>query len=361
MRWGTRCRVGPRSLVWLAVAALLFALGTQVSCTSDESDIEPAGSPPVASLLAVGDTGQPWTVLPHLFEGQLAVGAAMQREHDRLPVDALVLLGDNFYPNGLVENELIRRIVQNVARPYCAFIDPSPELVAVLGGDCSSWGLSPPRLLAVVGNHDLMSTGSLELQRRVVPRFVRNWDMPVDESPVVRELPGGLSLILLDSASPWGELEVRDLAMALQRARGPWRVIIGHRPPIAGHPQLSQMVARAAGESGRIVHAYLAGHVHALAAIPALAPAPALTVIAGSGARAKIQGATEYRIENADMIVEALGFVRVDLVSETPRPRLRVTLLRARPTALLAFLGSTRIAEYEIGLDGSVARADATR
>ncbi|MFM7786579.1 MAG: hypothetical protein ACKPE6_18360, partial [Gammaproteobacteria bacterium] len=62
--------------------------------------------------------------LPFFFDGQIAVGAAMQRAHRANPVDAVVLLGDNFYPDGLLADELVPRIIENVARPYCDFVDP---------------------------------------------------------------------------------------------------------------------------------------------------------------------------------------------------------------------------------------------
>lgn len=343
----------------LSLALVTCAIGLAVACGSDATDSNPADEKLVASILAVGDTGEPWGPFPQLFEGQLAVGVAMQRENARARIDALVLLGDNFYPTGLLAREMLPRIVENIARPYCDFIDPSPELAALLDDACADSEQTRPRLLAVIGNHDLESPGSLDLQRREIPHWVRNWDMPAEDSPAIRELPGGLSLILLNSTGPWDDSQTRALALALKTARGPWRVIIGHRPPISGHPQLSNMVARAARESERVVHAYLAGHVHALVAIRGIAPAPALTVIAGSGSHAELQQSTEYRITEADLIVEKLGFVRVDVVTGAAvPPRLRLTLMSTPPSAALAFLGNNVVARYEIGLDGSLVHAD---
>lgn len=338
---------------------VLLALTISVACTSDPEKLGSEGARISVSLLAVGDTGEPWGMLPQLFEGQLAVGVAMQREHAIAPVDALILLGDNFYPDGLLPGELLPRLIENVARPYCAFVDPSAELTAALGGACADVKKSVPRLFAVVGNHDLSSPGSHDLQRHQVPRFIRNWDMPTGDGPAVRDLRGGLSLILLDSAGPWGDAEVRELTAALRTARGPWRIVVGHRPPIAGHPGLSAMVARAARDSETVVHAYLAGHVHALVAIRGVPPAPALTVIAGSGSHVGLQKETEYRMEGADMIVEALGFVRIDVVTQPAPARLSVTFFRAPPSAALAFLGHRAIARYEIAADGSVERGPA--
>lgn len=340
----------------VAIAIAMFVVC--IACAPEVEDSSAASVRPAASLLAVGDTGQPWGMLPRLFEGQLAVGAAMQREHAATPVDAVVLLGDNFYPDGLLEDELLPRIIQNVARPYCAFIDPTAELARLLSAHCGGANPRPPKLLVVIGNHDLLSPGSLDLQRREVPRYVRNWDVPVLDGPAIRELPGGLSLIFLDTEWPWGDTDASELAAALVEARGPWRVIVGHRPPISGHPQLAQMVANAARASGHVVHAYLAGHVHGLAAIRGGDHSPALTLIAGSGSHADLQEAPEYRFEDAEVVVEALGFVRLDLIAEPTPAELRVTLFRARPSALFASLGSPEVARYEIDLDGVVTRSD---
>ena len=326
------------------------------ACSSDSGDVLAGEIVPAGSLLAVGDTGEPWGHMPWLFEGQLAVGRAMQREHAAAPVDAVLLLGDNFYPNGLLAEELVPRILENLARPYCAFVSPSAELAEQLGEDCPPRPPASrvPELFAVVGNHDVRSPGSLDLERHAIPRFILNWEMPLDEGPAVRELPGGISLIFLVSESPWDAAEVAKLAAVLSAAKGPWKLIVGHRPPIAGHPGLSQMISRASEVSGETVHAYLAGHVHALGAIVGRDHAPALTVIAGSGSHAELQEAREYEIIEADVLVEALGFVRVDSLMVEGERRLRVSLFKARPSPALAFLGSTPVRRYEIDLEGNV-------
>ena len=246
---GFSARVG---LVVLVTGAVCLA------CRPEATAPDQHTPRPAASLLAVGDTGSPRGLLPFVFDGQLAVGAAMQRAHEANPVDAVVLLGDNFYPDGLRSDELAPRILANVARPYCAFVEPSAALSTLIGEGCSPAREAVPRLLVALGNHDLQTPGSAELQQNEVPRFVLNWEVPTTRVPAVRELPGGLSLVFLDTEWPWGPEEVDALASALEAARGPWRVIVGHRPPIAGHPQLSKMIERAAQRSGRVIHAYLA-------------------------------------------------------------------------------------------------------
>jgi hypothetical protein len=282
----------------------------------------------------------------------------MQREHARSPIDAFLLLGDNFYPSGLLAEELVSRIVENVARPYCAFVDASEELARRLDPSCIDIEGERPSFFAIPGNHDLISPGSEDLQITEVPRFVRNWDMPALKRPAIRELPGGLSLIFLDSGAPWTDADVETLSAAVASAQGPWRVIVGHRPPIAGHPQLRDLVAQAIERSGQTVHAYLAGHVHVLAAIRGEPPQPALTVIAGSGSHAERQESTEYRIEGADLVVEELGFTRLDLVKAKDGNRLRITLFQSPRSITLSDLGNTIVARYEIEADGSVTRTD---
>ncbi len=359
MDWATQRNRTAREKALFKGAIVIWIVAIVAACSPAEGDVETDDAittRPTASLFAVGDTGVPWGMAPRLFEGQFAVGVAMQRAHQRLPIDAFVLLGDNFYPNGLLAEELRTRIVENVARPYCAFVDASAELAAQLDEDCANIDQARPKIFAVIGNHDLTAPGSLALQQSEVPRFVRNWEMPAADGPAIRDLPGGLSLIFLNSDYPWGATRTEQLAAALTSAKGPWRVIVGHRPPIAGHPQLSTMVARAAEQSGRIVHAYLAGHVHVMAAIRNRAPAPSLTVIAGSGAHAERQDTTEYRIEGADLIVEELGFLRLDVMEEAAHAILRITLFQTPPSAVLSMLGNSMIARYEIELDGSVAR-----
>lgn len=351
------------------IGLIVLAAGlSSPACRPEAAPPEQDASRPAASLLAVGDTGSPHGALPFFFDGQFAVGAALQRAHAASPVDALVLLGDNFYPDGLRADALAPRILDNVARPYCGFVEPSGQLSKLLGDDCPAVRMPVPRLLVALGNHDLQTPGSAELQQNEVPRFVLNWEVPTTRLPAVRELPGGLSLVFLDTEWPWGAEEVEALAHALETARGPWRVIVGHRPPIAGHPQLSKMIERAAQRSGRIVHAYLAGHVHGLVAIRGAGTAPALTLIAGSGSEVDLQSAPEYRIEAAgpdDVVAAKLGFVRLDVFADAgpagDPARLRVTLVATRSSAALAPLGTEELARYAIAPDGAVERIDPSR
>ena len=63
-----------------------------------------------ASLLLLGDTGKVHRPLAPLLEGQFSVAIDLATEDRAHPVDALLLLGDNFYRNGLLESELAARV-----------------------------------------------------------------------------------------------------------------------------------------------------------------------------------------------------------------------------------------------------------
>ena len=107
------------------------------------------------SMLAVGDTGQShW--LPSLREGQLAVARALTAADLARAADALVLLGDNFYPRGLTAAELIPRIRTNLVWPYCRFVALGGRDSRAVADACtlpqSLRRANPPAIYAVLGN-----------------------------------------------------------------------------------------------------------------------------------------------------------------------------------------------------------------
>ena len=86
---------------WLS--AWVFMTGGLLGCSgeSEPLDARLQHEKPSASLLAVGDTGRPHRWFPGLFEGQVAVANGMAAEDEREPIDAVILLGDNFYNIGV--------------------------------------------------------------------------------------------------------------------------------------------------------------------------------------------------------------------------------------------------------------------
>ena len=79
------------------VAALLLALATYLAIgVIAQSWPSHRELDAVASFLAVGDTGKVHRPLASLLEGQVAVGNDLALEDRAHPVDAMLLLGDNF-------------------------------------------------------------------------------------------------------------------------------------------------------------------------------------------------------------------------------------------------------------------------
>ncbi|MCZ6782202.1 MAG: hypothetical protein O7G30_02740, partial [Proteobacteria bacterium] len=155
-----------------AVGLALFTCGVGIHCAPPAHD-----SPPAAlSILAVGDTGKPHPWPAFLRSGQMRVARGMNAEDVRSPAGTLLLLGDNFYPEGLTEPELVARLRENLATPYCRFLELAGPRSAALADLCpESAAAGERRILAVLGNHDIVAESSAALQRDAIPEFVSNW------------------------------------------------------------------------------------------------------------------------------------------------------------------------------------------
>lgn len=265
------------------------------------------------SLLAVGDTGKPREFLD-AFDPSLAVATALAAEDERSPVDALVLLGDNFYPEGLAKDEVKDRLRANVVGPFCHFVALTTRGAGSLSEACpESEARHPVPLFAVLGNHDYGEPESPELQRKLVPRYVANWHTP-EGGLEVRELEGGVSLILLDSNRIGRGEDDADAVRALARSRGPWRVIAAHHPLAnagRGHdPRFAKGMRRLLEQAGVSIHVWLAGHQHNLQAFVAGAGSPALQLIAGGGS--DVREISEGADPTRRFASASLGFARID-------------------------------------------------
>jgi hypothetical protein len=341
----------PRRVLQFACAVVLLAAP---GCGEDEAD----GADPRLgglSFLAVGDTGKPIEAIDALDPGK-AVARALAAEDERDPIEAIVLLGDNFYPDGLEKDDLKDRLRENLVGPYCRFIELTPRGAGSLREACpEADAVHPVPIFAVLGNHDYGERESPELQRRVVPDYVRSWRMPKDDVGV-RELRGGVSLILLDTNRVARDDDDDDVVSAIRDSRGPWRVIAAHHPMLrAGRgydERFRERMERIVAEAGVPIHLYLAGHEHNLQAFPAPGRSPALHLVAGGGSDVR-------EISDADpsrtFAQGSLGFARVDF-DRKPKPRLVATLfdvptppLPARPRA---------VAGWEIVPDGTVRELD---
>lgn len=330
---------------------LLLALAAGCGGEPDVAAPPPGGF----SLLAVGDTGEEPSALGGT-PGQLAVARAMVDADRAAPVEALVFLGDNFYPDGLKERKFKDRLRANFVQPYCHFL----ELTARGRGSMESWCAVPEEerhpvpILAVLGNHDYGERESPLLQHKRIPQYVENWSLPDTEDLVgVRELGGGVSLILLQSV----EITERGasagaLREALESSRGPWRIVAAHHPiahPGDGYAEdYAREVRRVLDASGVPVQLFLAGHEHSLQ-LAAPDGEPPLVVVSGGGHEAKeLESPAPDRLFAA----ESAGFARVDLRSDAEGPHLQVTLVGVE-TGLGARGGGRELVRYRVAPDAS--------
>ena len=345
-----------RTLRGIACLSLLSA-----GCASVGRDAPPAGWPEhvSTSLLVAGDTGRPapWT---RYFHRQRAVAVGLAAEHRRDPADAFVLLGDNFYFDGLQRHELVERIRVNLVGPYCGFVDLSGPRSDEVRGACRSpvAERNPLPIHALLGNHDYGDPESPTLQREAVPQFVPNWHVP-DGLVGLVELKGGVSLLLLDSVAFGRGADPAALVRALQRSKGPWRILATHHPlapardlpaQMAGHQaRYRDAILSAIRAAGAPVQLVLSGNEHNLQVIEMAPPGAPLQIVAGSGSSARELHTSE---PGKRFALARLGFARVDLVGRGRDEALVVSLFA---TGSIPWLQQDRpelVARWEVTLEG---------
>jgi predicted phosphodiesterase len=292
----------------------------------------------------------------------------MEAADRQRPVDALLLLGDNFYPKGLKEAELRLRVAMNVVRPYCRFVDLSGQRSDEVAEACrrplGERHLIP--IFAVLGNHDYRVPESPKLQVESVPDFVANWDMPA-ERIAVRELGRGVSLVLLHSMDTVHKAQLLDdLPEAIRSARGPWRILLCHHPvaptrSLEAHGRFEARymaeARRKIGEAGVPLQLVLSGHHHSLQIIEPSPPGPPLQVVAGGGG-GSLDAVTV--VEGQRFGSSRYGFARIDLVRRAGSERLVVSLY-ATGSAWLPAGRPSLAARGSVGLDGTPLEEEASR
>jgi hypothetical protein len=332
------------------VLALALALTPLYGC-NESPDPAARGGTVVVSVLAVGDTGRPHRSLPSLFEGQVAVAEGMVAEDRRSPVDALVLLGDNFYDNGLQPDTMVERIRENVTYPYCRFAGFEGPRSALVAPACTleEEARHPIPIYAVMGNHDIDSTESKRMQCEEVPDFVSNWYMPCSYAEVI-EIPGGVSLILFDSEQFAHPPEMQELMLTIRSSKGPWRVLAAHRPVSLDRNDRHMgqgFVHDAVRVSGVPVHAYLSGHNHSLQLLVEDKNGPPLQAIVGSGSRARPP--IEFDAPSRRFGASRLGFARVDVVERDGDQRLVLSIFQTPDLPILSWGHPKLVAQWSIG------------
>ncbi len=361
-------RAGPTQLgrrAYVAVLCLAIAVALGAFLLTARRSV-PGGALPARatlSLLAVGDTGSPAGFFP-AFDRQRAVASGLVREDRRARVDALVLLGDNFYEKGLRQRELESRVLENVVDPYCHFVDLAGPLSGTLSTSCapdrSARAASP--IYAVLGNHDVRSVESRTLQADAIPRFVSNWSLTLEPARSV-ELGGGVSLILFDSNLLQAGGDATPLRDALRGSRGPWRVLAAHHPVGTRHGDQGHELARTEGYAHRIQNAIedagvevqlmLAGHEHNLQLVALDDPGPRLIVVSGAGSRPRpIESSSRGRLFGFD----GLGFARIDLVGGPEAERLEISLFSTPRWLSVLGLAPELLVRWAVTLDGRLVR-----
>jgi len=311
---------------------------------------QPLPAERAVSYFALGATGEilPWR---SLFEGQRSVARALARADRADPVDALVLLGDNFYHDGLEAHELVERVRVNLVRPYCRFADLSGPRSAEVESACElpTDDRNAVPILAVLGNHDWNAQESPGLQRNAVPQFLSNWSVTSDVADVV-ELAPGISLVRVDSELVRRERSVEPVRRALAQARGPWRILAIHEPiaPVLGPPpepwSLDAMMRRAIAESGAAVQLVLSGHRHNLQLVTLPPSSPGLQVISGGGSGSRAFG--DPPLSSRVFGVETTGFARVDLLRDARREGLLVSLYTAPAWPILVWESTRLVSQW---------------
>ena len=291
----------------------------------------------------------------------------MEAADRQRPVDALLILGDNFYPAGLQEEELRLRVAMNLVRPYCHFVDLSAPRSDEVTQACRRplGERHPIPILAVLGNHDYRTPESPKLQAEAVPDFVANWDMPT-ERIAVRELGGGVSLIRLQSMEAVRRAQLLDeLPEAIRSARGPWRILTSHHPvaptrSLEAHGRFEARymaeARRRIGEAGVPLQLAVSGHHHSLQIIEPSPPGPDLQVVSGGGGGAlhavNVVGRQRFGSKS-------YGFARIDLVRRAGSERLVVSLYAVRGGWLPAGRPSLA-ARWSVALDGTLRDEEAS-
>jgi len=143
----------------------------------------------VLRFAVVGDAG----------DGTAAVARGIARVHAAMPLDAIILPGDNVYPCG----------VGSVDDPHWSVLEP---LIA----------LHLP-MFPVLGNHD--HCGNPDAQIAASARFPE-WHFPAREYV----LQGGLADFAMIDTTPYirGRAPVPDVGALLATSHATWRIVVGH-------------------------------------------------------------------------------------------------------------------------------------
>ena len=198
----------PVSLSLIAVVLSAAAVGAAVHPEARRVISMWTGAPSEAAYYARPETPEPslrFTVAGDVGTGddeEYATAAAMTRLLRNGPIDGLILLGDNVYPDG--DPELLE---QTVFIPFGSLLYSGTELLAILG------------------NHDVENgNGPGQIEALGMPG--RWYSQEFDD----------LLFIGLDSTIPEDPAQIEWLTETLAASEAHWKIVATHHPPYsAGH------------------------------------------------------------------------------------------------------------------------------
>lgn len=218
----------------------------------------PASPPPLLRLAVAGDTGEVNDALDETTEAMESIGESS-------PYDALLLLGDNVYPDGDPG-----QVQEHVFDPFAGIIDQGASLLAVLG------------------NHDVRS-GHGDAQMSALGMSGRWWS---------RDL-GEVLIVGLDSNTPDDAAQLAFLEESLASSDEEWKIVALHHPPYS---------AGMHGSSEEVRHAFaplferygvqlvLSGHDHDYQRSEPIAGVT--YVVSGGGSRTRLTGEEGFTAES---------------------------------------------------------------
>lgn len=200
----------------LAGAAGLYFSNVPLRGYARTWDLTELHHPGEVRLLVVGDTGSG-------DDNQRAVAAAMERKCVEEKPDAVILLGDNFYMDGVAD-------VQDGQW--------QSKFSEIYGQPC----LSVTPFAAVLGNHDYKGNPQAQIDYTQVATSVDarverlKWIMPA-RAFVIRS-PGILNIAMIDSNFPdrcfMGFCSLDRVLEDLVQQSTPWTIVAGHHPLFSG-------------------------------------------------------------------------------------------------------------------------------
>jgi hypothetical protein len=287
---------------------------------------------PWLRLIAVGDTGEG-------NDTQRRVASVMSATCKAKTCNAILMLGDNFYPSG----------VQDTSDPqWLTAFEDIYDLPGLIGLP----------FYAILGNHDYgaTSTGSKNAQlayarlpvgKAAGQRPSDKWCMPAGHYDIRL---GNVHLFALDTQDI-SEAQARDMAARVAQSTATWKVVLGHHPRFSSgaHEPTTELI----GQLGMFAlidpvicagaDLYLAGHDHHLELIaPGRHPRCPGVAFAISGAGSKVRRSTSladpqqrfYTDETAGfLVVEATEQgLRLEFISESTHTLGTFILAKAGPT-----------------------------